>query len=363
MIASKNLTEKEKFARLKLSRSESIGARLFWRLLKKYSTAEQVLDALKNSPAKDKICSDDVIFREIENTEKFGAQFLFFEDDLYPKLLKEVIDAPPILTFLGNNFEIFQNKNLIAIVGARNSSIMANKLCAQIASDLGHHDVTVVSGMARGIDSAAHRASLKTGTVAVLASGIDVIYPQENKKLYEEIKESGLIFAEMPFGTAPQGHLFPERNRIIAGMSSGTVVIEAARQSGSLITAKFALEYNRDVFAVPGFPLDLRSEGGNNLLKDGAILTLSARDILEHISPEKMFRKNFLFDNEKVHFELKISEINEKILNLLSFTPITIDELISNSELPPQDVLTALLELEMENKIVRLSGQRVSLVK
>ncbi len=361
----KVLSKEEKFARLKLTRSESVGARLFWRLIGKYSSAERSLEILRDRPSRYKICDDSVIKSEIENTKKLGAEFVFFEDELYPPLLREIVDAPPVLTFLGSKERLreFNKKKLVSIVGARNSSIVANKFCRQIAEDLGRNDIVVVSGMARGIDSEAHRAALVTGTIAVLASGIDVVYPPENKKLYENIKEKGVIFAESPLGTAPQGHLFPKRNRVIAGLSAGTVIIEAAKQSGSLITAKCALDYNRDIFVVPGFPLDIKSEGGNNLLKQGAILTLSSQDILDHILPGRVVQKEFLFDSSNVQFEAKTEEIHERILNLLSFTPITIDELVSSLEVSPQKVLPILMELEIENKIVRLSGQRVSLVK
>ena len=410
----KSLSEEEKFARLKLTRSESIGGRLFWRLIRKYSSAAEVLNVFKEHSRekklqKYKICGDSVVEKEIENTKKSGAEFVFFEDELYPPLLREIVDAPPVLTFLGNKsrLEEFNKRSSISIVGARNSSIMANKLCRQIAEDLGRNGVVIVSGMARGIDSEAHKASVSTGTIAVLASGIDVVYPPENKKLYDSIKENGIILAEMPFGTAPQGHLFPKRNRIIAGLSSGTVIIEAAKQSGSLITARCALEYNRDIFAVPGFPLDIRSEGGNNLLKQGAILTLSAQDVLDHIFSQNMINKNtqlfpqnmikentqpfsqnminknvqsfpqnmidknaqqedFLFDSAEVSMESEKSEpeeIHEKILNLLSFTPITIEELVSALGVSPQEILPVLMELEMKKAIARISGQRVVLIR
>lgn len=361
----KLLSDEEKFARLKLARSESIGVRLFWRLIKKYSSAVESLKVLKHHPRKYKICEDSDVEKEIENTKKLGAEFLFFEDELYPPLLREITDSPPVMTFLGNKkkLEGFNKRSLISIVGARNSSLVANKFCRQVAADLGRNNIVIVSGMARGIDAEAHKASASTGTIAVLASGIDVVYPPENRKLYEDIKENGIIFAESPLGTAPQGHLFPKRNRIIAGLSSGTVIIEAAKQSGSLITAKYALEYNRDIFVVPGFPSDIRSEGGNNLLKQGAILTLSAQDILDHIFPEKMIQEELFFDNSKVKFEPQNEEIHEKILNLLSFTPITVEELVSALGMSLQDVLPVLMELEIENKIFRLSGQRVSLIK
>ncbi len=361
----KLLSDEEKFARLKLARSESIGVRLFWRLIKKYSSAVESLKALKDYPRKYKMCEDSIIEKEIENAEKSEAKFLFFEDELYPPLLREIVDAPPILTFLGSRkkLEEFNKRPLISVVGARNSSIVANKFCRQVVTDLGRSNIVIVSGMARGIDSEAHKASVSTGTIAVLASGVDVVYPPENKKLYEDIKENGIVFAESPLGTAPQAHLFPKRNRIIASLSSGTVIIEAARQSGSLITAKQALEYNRDVFAVPGFPSDIKSDGGNNLLKQGAILTLSAQDVLDHVFSREMIQKEFLFDNSKIQFESHAEEIHEKILNLLSFTPITVEELVSALGVSPQDVLPILMELEIENKIVRLSGQRVGLVK
>lgn len=360
----KLLSDEEKFARLKLTRSESIGVRLFWRLVKKYSSAVESLKVLSGHSSRYKICENSVIEKEIENTKNLGAEFLFFEDELYPPLLREISDAPPVLTFLGNKEKLaeFNKKTLISIVGARNSSIVANKFCYQVASDLGRNDVVIVSGMARGIDSEAHKASISTGTIAVLASGADIVYPPENKKLYEEIKEKGIIFAESPLGTAPQGHLFPKRNRIIAGLSTGTVIIEAAKQSGSLITAKYALDYGRDIFAVPSFPLDIKSEGGNNLLKQGAILTLSAQDILDHTFPKKMVQKELFFDNSKVQFGVHGEEIHEKILNLLSFTPITIDELVSALGVSPQEVLPVLMELEIENKVTRLSGQRISLI-
>ncbi len=270
-----------------------------------------------------------------------------------------------MLSFLGNKeaLKSFNHRKVISVVGARNSSIMANKFCVQLVDDLGRNDVVIASGLARGIDSQAHVASLEYGTIAILASGIDIIYPQENTKLYNQIKEKGAIFAEMPFGTAPQAHLFPKRNRIIAGISMGTVIIEAAKKSGSLITARYALEYNRDVFAVPGFPLDIRSEGGNNLIKEGAVMVLSAQDILDYIFPSCQ-QEEIQFSNSSalIQSEESDKDINRQILNSLSTTPITIDELISSIKLPPQKVLTAVIELELENKVASLPGQKICLL-
>lgn len=357
------LSEEEKLSRLRLSRTDSISTRIFWRLLKEYSSAKNAIEHLKDSK-KFKICEKDVVSRELEDIKKIGAELVFYEDKLYPPLLRQISDAPPVLSVLGiNNLKEFTKRKVIAIVGARNSSILANRFCKQVAEDLGNNGFVVISGLARGIDAQAHSATLKTGTIAVLASGINVVYPKENQKLYDAIKEQGVILAEMPFETPPQSSLFPKRNRIIAAAASGVLVIEAARQSGSLITARCALEYNRDVFAAPGFPLDLRSEGSNLLIKEGAIMTLSARDILEHTYSQPTQQKVFEFsDVQTADYFVSDENIGSKILNALSTTPITIDELIFSIKLSPQEVLSALIDLELKNKILRLSGQRVCLV-
>lgn len=357
------ISDKEKFARLRLSRTELIGARGFWNLVKKYGSAENAIGAVSD---KYQICSLDDVYQELDKTKALGANLIFFEDEDYPPLLKQISDAPPMLTFLGSkeNLKNFNKRESISVVGARNSSITANKFCSDIVSTLGHNDIVIVSGLARGLDAAAHKASLQTGTIAVLASGIDVVYPRENAKLYDQIKEQGIIFAEMPLGTTAQAHLFPKRNRIIAGLSSGTVVIEAAQQSGSLITAKCALEYGRDVFAAPGFPSDLKSEGSNRLLKEGAIMVLSADDILEHVFHRNYIQESLPLDKvEKLcdSDNIEACDYQNKILNLLSSVPITIDELIENTGLSPQNILMILLELELQNKIVRLSGQKICL--
>jgi DNA processing protein len=298
--------------------------------------------------------------------KSIGARFVFFEDDLYPPLLRNIPDPPPVLSFLGNKEKVleFFKRNIISVVGARNASISAIKFCDTLCQDLGTHNIVVVSGLARGIDTSAHFNSLGTGTIAVIAGGINIVYPQENTKLYESIIKNNGIFTEMPFNMVPQPQLFPRRNRIIAGISYGTAVIEAAEQSGSLITARMALEYNRDVFAVPGSPLDPRSAGCNRLIKDGAILIQNVRDILDHLESKKIIPHQ-LFDDNRPSLartpEKDLEKARKKILDALSFLPITIDELISCIKVSPQEVLTILLELELANKVVRLHGQRVCL--
>jgi DNA processing protein len=357
------LSKEEKLARLKLFRAESIGPYKFWELLEAYGSAQ---NALKKLPS---ICgksADEKVQEEIAGMKSIGGRFAFFEDDLYPPLLRNIPDSPPVLSFVGDKEKVlsFFQRNMISVVGARNASINSNKFCGILCKDLGANDAVIVSGLARGVDTSAHSASLETGTIAIVANGINVVYPPENSKLYDEIVKKGGVFSETPFNTAPHPQLFPRRNRLIAGMSCGTVVIEAAEQSGSLITAKMALEYNRDVFAVPGSPLDPRSVGCNKLIKEGAILTQSARDVLDQLEDKKIVPCRLFDDNRPA--ALKISDqdaekIREKILDSLSSTPITIDELISCIKVSPREVLTTLLELELANKIVRLHGQRVCL--
>jgi DNA processing protein len=364
------LSKQEKLARLRFLRSDSIGPSTFWSMIQLYGSAEEAIRIIpvlsKSSTKTINLCNEDKILEELRSLKSIGARMVFLEDDLYPPLLRNIPDPPPMLTFLGDREKAlsFYKKNIVSVVGSRNSSIHANKFCSSFCETLGKKDVVVVSGLARGIDTQAHLGSIETGTIAVLAGGIDVIYPPENSKLYKEIAARGCIFSEMPYGTSPQPQLFPRRNRIIAGMSYGTVVVEAAENSGSLITARLALEYNRDVFAVPGFPLDPRSVGCNKLLKDGATLVQSAHDVLDCIEDRKIIGQS-LFE-ERASFIAKISQkdlekTQKKILNSLSSIPITIDELISSIKVSPQEVLTALLELELSSKVSRVHGQRVCL--
>lgn len=354
------LSKEEKLARLKLSRCESVGPTTFWALLDKYHSAEKALLALQQSGKT--LYDKEQLSHEIDLMKKIGGRFVFPEDALFPPLLKNIPDCPPVLSFLGDKNKVLSmyKKNIISVVGARNASIHACKFCEILSRELGVRDVVIVSGLARGIDAIAHEASLQSGTIAVIACGINIAYPQENEALYRKIIEQGGIFSEMPIDTSPQPKLFPRRNRLIAGMSSGTLVVEAAEKSGSLITAKMALEYGRDVFAVPGFPMDPRCAGGNSLLKSGAILVQSSQDILDHLNEQIEIPLQKQQISPKVSTE-NSEIIKEKIINSLSTVPITIDELISSIKVSPQGVLSALLELELADKIIRLHGQRVCL--
>lgn len=380
------LTKEEKIARLRILRSNAVGTTTFWNMIQLYGSAIQCLDSIpelsKTSPNKVFMKSEEEILSELMKLKKMGARMVFLEDKLYPPLLRNIPDPPPVLTFFGNRdlVQQFYRKNMLSVVGSRNSSIHAQKFCSNLVEELGKKDGVIISGLARGIDTSAHESSLESGTIAVLAGGIDVIYPKENAKLYEKIAEKGGIFTETPYGVSPQAQLFPRRNRIIAGMSYGTIVVEAAANSGSLITAKFALEYNREVFAVPGFPLDPRSFGCNSLIRQGAVLIQNAQDVVDEIEKHQMIPRQSLFEAGgayEVQFSSRdtyeqhivaakpnthdILKVQKRILSLLGLTPITIEELISSIKIPPREVLTALLELELGRKVVRIHGQRVCL--
>ena len=260
------------------------------------------------------------------------------------------------------------DKQLCAIVGARNASGAGLKLTGAIASDLGKQNVGIVSGLARGIDTAAHHASLTSGTIACLAGGLDVVYPQENRDLYRSILENGLVVSEMPPGAKPQARHFPRRNRIISGLSDGVLIIEAAARSGSLITARYAAEQGRDLFAVPGSPLDPRSAGGNQLLKDGAILVRNADDIIHElaVSAPRKAVSHISGHESKTPVGEKVMAPPQpvgKLLSLLNPSPIHIDEIVALSGMAAQSVVAELQLLELDGKIARHSGGRFSRIE
>ena len=298
--------------------------------------------------------------REIAKVEKLGAKWLVLGQGLYPRLLAEIEDAPPLLIAKGDLNLL--DKQAVAIVGARNASAAACRFARGLAHDLGQNDLTVVSGLARGIDSAAHDGALATGTVAVVAGGIDIFYPPENQARQEALLERGLVLAEMPPGTEPRARHFPYRNRIIAGMASGTVVVEAAPRSGSLITARLAAEAGREVMAVPGSPLDPRAQGCNQLIRDGATLVQNAADVVEAIRP---------FASSQVHsppatFEPAAEQLNGDdalgaVEELLGPSPAPVDEIIRLSGASSGAVQMALLELDLGGRLERHAGGRVSL--
>ena len=275
-------------------------------------------------------------------------------------------DAPPVLSCLGHAHLL--ERNVIAVVGARNASANGRRLARQLAADLGQAGLLVASGLARGIDAAAHEGALQTGTAAVVAGGIDVVYPEENTALYEEIRARGVIISEIAVGTVPQARHFPRRNRLISGMSRGVVVVEAALRSGSLITARFAADQGREVCAVPGSPLDPRARGCNNLLRQGAVLVESAADVLDALegvlgSPvEEPKFAAFLGPVPAAPDEREIAAARRMVEDLLGPTPVAVDEVIRECHVSPAIVHTALLELELAGRLERQSGNRVALI-
>jgi DNA processing protein len=365
----RTLSDGERRDWLRLSRCENVGPITFRQLLRRFGSAGAALDALPDLAARGgkrgfKVPAANLIEDEIARTAKGGAKIVAQIEPDYPEALAAVEDAPPLISALGQLSLL--HKRAIGIVGARNASLNGRKMAETLARDLGQQGITVVSGLARGIDAAAHAGSLATGTVAVLAGGVDVVYPEENRTLYEQIAERGCILSDQPMGLEPFAKLFPRRNRIISGLSLGTVVVEAAMKSGSLITARMALEQGREVFAVPGSPLDPRCAGTNDLIRQGAVLTETAADILAHIHQQK----RALFEPPAPDFaappalpdEAQLPTARVTIVEALGPSPTAIDDLIRQCGLSPAVVLTVLLELELAGRIERQAGQKVALV-
>ena len=298
--------------------------------------------------------------REIATVQKLGASFLALGQGLYPRLLAELEDAPPLLIAKGD-FGLLDRQS-VAIVGARNASAAACRFARGLAHDLGQQGLVVVSGLARGIDSAAHDGALATGTIGIIAGGIDVVYPPENRERQQSLLERGLVIAEMPPGTEPRARHFPYRNRIIAGMSSGTVVVEAAPRSGSLITARLAAEAGREVMAVPGSPLDPRAQGCNQLIRDGATLVQNAADVVEAIRPyQATVRSPSSGFDHSAEEPLDGEDVLAEVEGLLGPSPVPVDEIIRLSGAPSGAVQMALLELDLAGRLDRHAGNKVSL--
>ena len=298
--------------------------------------------------------------REIGKVQKLGARFLALGQGLYPRLLSELEDAPPLIIAKGDLGLL--DRQPVAIVGARNASAAACRFARGLAHELGQCDLIVVSGLARGIDSAAHDGALGTGTVGVIAGGIDVFYPPENEGRQKAIFEQGLVLAEMPPGTEPRARHFPDRNRIIAGMSSGTVVVEAAPRSGSLITARLAAEAGREVMAVPGSPLDPRAQGCNQLIRDGATLVQNAADVVEAVRPYQSHVRSTPSDYVPPQEEpFDGEDVLRAVEELLGPSPAPVDEIIRLSGAPAGAVQMALLELDLAGRLDRHAGNKVSL--
>jgi DNA processing protein len=350
--------------RLRLVRSQGIGPVTFRQLMARFGSAAAALEAVpdlarRGGGAAPKLFARDEAEREMAQVEKLGAKYLALGQGLYPRLLAELEDAPPLLMARGNLSLL--DRMAVAIVGARNASAAACRFARGLAFDLGKQDIAVVSGLARGIDSAAHDGALESGTIAVVAGGIDVFYPPENEERQTALYERGLVLAEMPPGIEPRARHFPYRNRIIAGIGAGTVVIEAAPRSGSLITARLAAEAGREVMAVPGSPLDPRAQGCNQLIRDGATLVQNAADVIDELRPMESRVAAPPQRFEAAPAQTPDDAVLRSVEELLGPSPAPVDEIIRLSGASSGAVQMALLELDLAGRLDRHAGGKVSL--
>lgn len=359
---------------LRLIRSENVGPKTFFNLIKFFGSASNALEniqefSIKGGRAKPiKLYSKEAALKEVEALEKNDSYLITYKDSNYSELLLQIHDYPPILSCKGN-ISLLNHDKIVAIVGARNSSINGQNFASKLSKDLIKNGYITVSGMARGIDSAVHSAGTEN-TIAVLAGGIDHIYPPENKNLYKSIAENGLILAELAIGSSPLSQHFPQRNRIISGLALATVVIEAGLKSGSLITANFALEQNREVMAVPGFPLDPRCMGSNQLIKNGAVLVESVDDVLRNMLSKNSVKSSLKDSSTQTENfsifmknDINITDKDRKsVLSLLSASPITLETIANELKLDLPILYTICLELELAGKITRSSGNKISLI-
>lgn len=359
------MADDETIARLRLIRTPKIGPVTYAQLLARFGSAAAAIEALPMLAARGggtapSVTDERTAERERRRVEALGARYLFLGDADYPPLLAELDNAPAVLTCRGDL--ALAQRAVVAMVGARNASAAACRFARQLAHGLTGASVTVASGLARGIDTAAHSGAIDGGTIAVIAGGIDVAYPPENAALQERIAADGLLIAEMPPGTEPRARHFPYRNRIIAGLAVGTVVVEAAPRSGSLITARLAGEAGREVMAVPGSPLDPRAQGCNALIREGATLVQSADDVLETVRPidARMVRMPAGTFTPAPPADAADAD-RRAVIALLGPVPVPVDELVRQSGLAPAVVQTVLLELELAGRIERHAGGRVSL--
>ena len=362
--------EDEQFARLRLLRSRRVGISTYKRLLIEHGTAQNALAALPQvaraaGVAGYEICPEGVVRAELRAAHKAGAQLLHIDHPDYPAALAELDDAPPFLWLIGD--PALLARPMIAMVGARNASSLGTRMARSLARELGEAGFVVVSGLARGVDAAAHLAALPSGTIAVQAGGVDIMYPAENTALAEDIAKQGLRLSEQPMGLQPTARHFPKRNRIISGLARATIVVEAAAKSGSLITARDALDQGRDVLAVPGHPFDARAAGGNMLIRDGAALIRNAADVMEALgnlhedTPQVKPRAPAHTPKPKPRRSLReTANLHLSILQRLGPSPVAEDQLIRDLAVPTAAVTPALVELEMDGKVVRSAGGLLS---
>ncbi|MCB8875638.1 DNA-processing protein DprA [Acidisoma silvae] len=363
--------------RIRLARTEGVGPIGYARLMDRFGSAAGVLEALPTlaktaGRSRLSIPSRGAIEDEIAATVRRGGQFLTLGDAAYPPLLALLADAPPVLVVLGDIRHL--SRRAVGMVGGRNASLNGQHIAASLAADLAGQGLTIVSGMARGIDAAAHEAALSAAgglTIAAVATGIDRPYPPQHEDLQRRIATQGAVVTEAPLGTEPQARHFPRRNRIIAGLSLGVIVVEAARQSGSLITARLALEAGRDVFAVPRSPLDPRSQGSNDLIRRGAILTETAEDVVGLLPPgaddfffhQRQSGTTDALEESPPPPPAEANKIRAAVLAVLGPAPTSVDDLLRHCQFTNRAALVAtLLDLELGGFVESLPGNRVALI-
>lgn len=367
MSERRRLTDAERSAWLRLARSPNVGGATFSALISRFGSASAALTELPRlirrggGDTRPLPTNADAV-REIEQLAKLGGRLIASIEPEYPRGLAALDAPPPVISVLGN--DPLLSRDMVAIVGARNASALGRRLASTLASEISQSGLVVASGMARGIDTAAHEGALANGTCAVVAGGIDYVYPPENAKLYERLRAEAVIVSEMPVGLVPQARHFPRRNRIISGVSRGVIVVEAAEGSGSLITANYALEQNREVFAVPGSPLDPRAKGTNRLIREGATLTESPADVLAVLG--SIIGRDF-GEPEQAPFtqagqsdDAEADRVRKLVEESLGPAPVEIDEIVRQVAASASAVLIVLLELELAGRVVRHPGNRVS---
>lgn len=370
-VTARRLTESQRITWLRLIRSENVGPRTFWNLLNHCGSAEVALEAVPDLARRGgallgpRIVSAELAEKEIIGLARLGGRLIAFGEPEYPPVLTASDGAPPLISVIGDPSCLI--RPTIGIVGARNASAAGRSFASRLARELGEAGFIIASGLARGVDAAAHEASLSTGTVAVLAGGVDRIYPAENVPLLDRILTAGCVITEMPLGWEPRARDFPRRNRIIAGISRGVVVVEAALRSGSLITARLAAEMGREVMAAPGSPLDPRCEGSNALLRDGATLITKAGHVIEALGPSLGWELPSHAPMPLAEPESPPSQqqpdnsVRGAIEELLGPSPAFVDDIVRLSGAPARMVQLVLLELELAGRIERHAGGRVSL--
>ena len=376
MFKKEILSEEERLARLRLARTRNVGSITFINLLSQYGSAIRAIERLPYLSLRGgarraiNVMSKKEAGRELSELDELGAGMLVYGEEGYPDNLMQISDPPPVISYWGHVHLL--NREMVGVVGSRYSSAAGEKIAEQLCYELSENGIVIVSGLARGIDGKAHQSSLSNGTVGVMGSGFYHCYPEENRKLFEQIREVGLLVSEHSPDVGVQGKLFPRRNRIIAGLSKGVVIVEASIKSGSLITARMAMNYNRDVFAVPGSPIDRRANGCNLLIKEGAYLVENAQDVLD-IVRARQSKTLELPNNEFASFNFseflgvgrvsgieysdnEISEVLEGLYERISYTPVLLDDLIFSTGYPANLCAVAITDLELAGKIVREPG-------